>query len=437
MVLDLLLMTSLGFLGSFGHCASMCGPLTVALAVSRPGRQALAGTSSAQGLEQDPGGGSPGQRANPGMSHGLGFHFWLNLGRLLSYGLVGLTLGAVGEVLVASGQMAGLGSELRRGMATASGLLLIVLGLRQIAPQLLPSGFSAVPGWGSSWGQRYRDRLGRILVSLSLQEQRWTPLLLGLCWGLIPCGFLYIAQLRAAETGSWWTGGLLMLAFGLGTAPTMLGLGWIASHWSRERRSQLFRLGGWVTLATGGLLLLRSGDSHGGGLSAYGGLLLLMLALLARPLALLGQQRERPELGYLLPYRRGLGVGAFVLVLLHVAHVYSVNWDWNWQVLAFLLPRHRQSVALGLGALGLMLPAALTSFDRYQKGWPLWRPVHLLTLPALLLAVVHTLLIATAYRLPGSNQGSWWATGALGGAAGAVLLLRALYPPRSRDQREA
>lgn len=411
MVLDVLLMVSLGFLGSFGHCASMCGPLTVALAVSGPG--------NAQALGQ-----------------GLGFHLWLNLGRLLSYALVGLALGAVGEVLLASGQVAGLGSELRRGMAIATGLLLIAVGLRQIAPGLLPR-FAPISAVGAGWGQRYHDRLSRTLVSLSLQERRWTPLLLGLCWGLIPCGFLYIAQIRAAETGRWWAGALLMLAFGLGTAPTLLGLGWLASRWSSERRSQLFRLGGWVTLATGGLLLLRSGDGHGGGVSAYGSLMLLSLALVARPLAQLGQGWRLPGLAQLLPYRRGLGVGACLLALVHGVQIYSLNWDWNWQAVNFLIVQHRRGVGLGLGALGLLLPAALTSFDRYQQGWGLlWRRIHLLTLPALLLAVAHTLLIATAYRLPGTSQGSWWATGLLAGTALVVLVLRGLYPLRSRNAPE-
>ncbi|HEY9908043.1 MAG TPA: sulfite exporter TauE/SafE family protein, partial [Thermosynechococcaceae cyanobacterium] len=34
-MLDLLLVFTLGFLGSFGHCAGMCGPLTAAFALSQ------------------------------------------------------------------------------------------------------------------------------------------------------------------------------------------------------------------------------------------------------------------------------------------------------------------------------------------------------------------------------------------------------------------
>lgn len=413
MVLDLLLMVSLGFLGSFGHCASMCGPLAVAFSVSVGPTTAAPRSTLASSLR---------------------FHGLLNLGRISSYALVGMALGAVGELLVAGGQIVGVGSELRQAMAIATGLLLLGLGLKQVAPRWVSLGSGE--GVSLGWGRRYHDRLSRLLVSLSLREYRWTPFLLGLCWGLIPCGFLYIAQIRAAETGHWWQGGLMMLAFGLGTLPTMLGLGWIASRWSRDRRDQLFRLGGWITLVTGGVLLWRSGDSHGGGLSAYGSLVLLTLALVARPLAQLSHLGRWRWLGSLLPYRRGLGVGAFILACLHAGHIVTVNWGWNWQVVNFLIARHRQGVALGLGAWLLLVPPALTSLDRYQQGWGVvWRRIHCLSLPALALAVGHTILLASSvYGLPGSSQGSPGATLLLIALAAGVGLLRGWLPPRSVAQ---
>jgi sulfite exporter TauE/SafE len=51
-----------------------------------------------------------------------------------------------------------------------------------------------------------------------------------------------------------------MLAFGLGTVPMMLGVGVSTSVLSRDRRSQLRQLGGWVSLTIGLLLLLRTSD---------------------------------------------------------------------------------------------------------------------------------------------------------------------------------
>jgi sulfite exporter TauE/SafE len=48
--------------------------------------------------------------------------------------------------------------------------------------------------------------------------------LLGLCWGLIPCGLVYTVLMTAASTANALGGAMTMLAFGLGTLPAMLGL---------------------------------------------------------------------------------------------------------------------------------------------------------------------------------------------------------------------
>ena len=48
-------------------------------------------------------------------------------------------------------------------------------------------------------------------------------LLVGLCWGLLPCGLVYTLLLAAASTGSVPAGAAIMVAFGLGTLPSMVG----------------------------------------------------------------------------------------------------------------------------------------------------------------------------------------------------------------------
>jgi sulfite exporter TauE/SafE len=228
-VLDLLLIVALGFLGSFGHCMGMCGPLTVALALSQSDRH------------------------HPKTINAWQFQLLLNLGRVISYGLVGAALGGLGSIVVASGQLAGIGSNLRQLMAILTGSLLIWFGIGQIKPNLLPRLPFLHPVSGA-----LHNRLNLGMNRLSTQQQWWTPALLGGVWGLIPCGFLYTAQLKAVETGSLLAGAMTMLCFGLGTAPMMLGVGISASKVSADRRSQLFRLGGWVTLVIGILTLLRS-----------------------------------------------------------------------------------------------------------------------------------------------------------------------------------
>jgi len=56
-----------------------------------------------------------------------------------------------------------------------------------------------------------------------------TPITLGLLTGFFPCAPLMSAQLTAAASGSALNGALVMFAFGLGTAPLMLGFGTASS----------------------------------------------------------------------------------------------------------------------------------------------------------------------------------------------------------------
>lgn len=165
----------LGFAGS-AHCAGMCGPLALAL----------------------PAAGSGGGRLVAG-------RLLYNLGRLVTYGLLGLVFGVIGRSLA----LAGVQQWVAIGLGTF--LLVGVLFSKQL--------------WGSAWGGRLaawlRPSLGRLL-------RRGTPGALfgfGLLNGLLPCGLVYVACLGATALGSIRAGMAYMLVFGLGTVPMMLALG--------------------------------------------------------------------------------------------------------------------------------------------------------------------------------------------------------------------
>ncbi|WP_017713774.1 urease accessory protein UreH domain-containing protein [Prochlorothrix hollandica] len=389
-MLDLFLMVSLGFLGSFGHCLGMCGPLSLAFTLPQ-----------GQGTQ-------PPDRSQP-----LRFQLLLNLGRILSYGLVGAAIGWVGSVLLAGGQMAGIGSDLRRIMGWGTGGLLVWFGLGQVSPGLLPS----LPLLNPMAQGRLHDRLSRTMARLGQGSSVWTPLGLGLVWGFMPCGFLYAAQIKAADSGHWLQGAATMVAFGLGTTPTLVGVGVSAGLLSRDRRSQLFRMGGWITLIIGLLTLTRTGDTMAD-FSGHGALLCLGLALVARPLS--------PWWSWPLTYRRALGVGGFGLAVAHSLHRLEHSWQWNWRAVTFLLPQHQWAMGAGALALVLLAPAACTSFDRAQRILGhLWRRIHLLTLPAFLLAAVHALVLGSHYlgqlQVTGTNG---VAIALLGFLVTAVLGLR-------------
>jgi len=357
-VLDLLLIFTLGFLGSFGHCVGMCGPLTVAFALSQ-------------------------EDNNPGGINGWRFHFLLNIGRIVSYSLVGAALGGLGSAFIASGQLAGIGSGFRQVMAILTGVLLVWFGLGQIKPNWLPRLPLLHPLKGI-----VHNRLNSGMNELASKQRWWTPALLGSVWGFIPCGFLYAAQLKAVETGALFGGAVTMLCFGLGTAPMMLGVGVSASKISADKRSQLFSLGGWVTLAIGVLTLLRTDAMID--YTGHGALLLLMFALAARPLSVIWAAP--------LKYRRVIGVGAFVLSVAHTFHMLDHSLNWNLDAIAFMLPQHRFGISAGILSLFLLFPAAVTSRDRFQKNLgERWRKIHLLSVPALVFAVAHVILSGSNY----------------------------------------
>jgi uncharacterized protein len=352
-MLDILLIATVGFLGSFGHCVGMCGPLTVAFSLSNAGKNKLAS---------------------------FRFHLLLNLGRIVAYALVGAAIGGLGSVLIASGQMAGTGSGLRRAIAIITGTMLIWFGLRQIKPDLLPR----LP----LLHLISHDRISNAMTKISTQKSWWIPLALGLLWGLIPCGFLYAAQIKAAETGNPILGAATMFAFGIGTLPTMLGVGFFAGRFSADKRSQLFRAGGWVTVAIGIITLLRTDAMVD--ITGHASLLCLMLALIARPVSKFWPQ--------LLHYRRALGVGGFAIALAHTFHMLDHTLQWNFDALSFMLPQHQLGMLAGMLALLLMLPVVVTSCDRLQNYLgKQWRRIHLLTVPAFLLCAIHAVLIGSHY----------------------------------------
>jgi sulfite exporter TauE/SafE len=53
---------------------------------------------------------------------------------------------------------------------------------------------------------------------------------LGLMWGLVPCTLVYSVLPLALFAGGAWQGSAVMLVFGLGTLPHLVGFGWVLSR---------------------------------------------------------------------------------------------------------------------------------------------------------------------------------------------------------------
>src|SRR5208282_6463780 len=75
-------------------------------------------------------------------------------------------------------------------------------------------------------------------------------LALGLLWGWLPCGLVYSVLLAAAVAGGAAAGSAVMLAFGIGTLPSMLALSYAGAHVG-PRDGAIARLFGAVIVACG------------------------------------------------------------------------------------------------------------------------------------------------------------------------------------------
>ena len=209
-----------GFLGS-AHCVGMCGPL----ALSLPGDDRLPGRFL--------------------LDRGL-----YNLGRVLTYTLLGGLVGLVGRVV----SLAGVQQALSIGVGT---LMLLV----------------ALVPWVARQARRVEQApaafLRRVTAPMSTLYQSGGPaamLLIGLLNGLLPCGFVYAALGTAVTAGDVGPSLAFMAGFGLGTGPAMLGVSLLGRMAAASWQNRLRR---WAPVGLGlvGVLLIIRGLALGGMLS--------------------------------------------------------------------------------------------------------------------------------------------------------------------------
>jgi sulfite exporter TauE/SafE len=205
-----------GLLGSFGHCAAMCGPLVGSLALASGPlgpRRALAGQ--------------------------LAYH----AGRVTTYAAVGAVMGLTGSFVNVAGRLAGV----QQAVALAAGVLMVLLGLGSA-------------GLSTALKRLEARASGKVIALVRGVLEGGGPGRLyptGLALGLLPCGLSWTVFLGAAGTGSLPEGLLVALAFGLGTVPALLAIGVAGSAIGARARGALVRAGGILVALLGVLFLLR------------------------------------------------------------------------------------------------------------------------------------------------------------------------------------
>jgi sulfite exporter TauE/SafE len=140
----------------------------------------------------------------------LSSHLIINFGRITTYTILGLIFAGIVQGLTLRVPLAEIGFWVR----SLLGLVLIFLGLRILLNKSsLHSYFENNFIW-----LKAKKHLHKV-TNLNSPSSDYIK---GLLWGLIPCGLLYGVLIAAATTNNLWSGGLFMLAFGLGTLPSML-----------------------------------------------------------------------------------------------------------------------------------------------------------------------------------------------------------------------
>jgi sulfite exporter TauE/SafE len=174
-----------------------------------------------------------------------------NAGRIASYTIAGLAVGALGQGALA----------LRPGPA-AQQIALAAAGASMLLIALSLAGLTSVTRRLETAGTVIWRRLQPLSRHFLPADTFPKALGLGAVWGWLPCGLVYGALVTATATGSALEGGIVMLSFGAGTLPNVLALGIVAGKLQRLARKRPARFAVAGIVATAGLMALALSLHH-------------------------------------------------------------------------------------------------------------------------------------------------------------------------------
>jgi sulfite exporter TauE/SafE/copper chaperone CopZ len=159
-----------------------------------------------------------------------------NLGRVISYTVIGGTVGALGSVVSFSGTMKG-------AVQLLAGIFMIIMGLNML--NIFP------------WLRRLNPRIPKLLVKKlgPLRGRSNSPLYIGLLNGLMPCGPLQAMQLYALSTGSPVKGAISMFLFSIGTVPLMFLFGALGSLLNKKYTKKMMTVSAVLVIFLGVFML--------------------------------------------------------------------------------------------------------------------------------------------------------------------------------------
>jgi uncharacterized protein len=190
------------------------------------------------------GAGAPGPR-QPAMR----LHLAYSAGRIASYALAGALAGGAGGMLGWAGS-AVLGA---RGSAFGQSAFMLVASLMLIVLGLYLSGLAPAVRHVETLGAGLWRRLQPIARPLLPAGTVPRAAALGAIWGFLPCGLVYAMLATAMATGSPAHGAAVLAAFGLGTLPNLLAVGFWLSRFRTIVRSPRARMAAGFAVCVFGL----------------------------------------------------------------------------------------------------------------------------------------------------------------------------------------
>lgn len=191
------------------HCVAMCGGINISQCVPKKQESSAAESKFAA--------------ISPGILY--------NLGRVISYTVIGGIVGALGSVISFSGTAKGF-------VMLIAGVFMVIMGLNML--NIFP------------WLRKLNPRMPKVFASkINKQKKSKSPLYIGLLNGLMPCGPLQAMQIYALSTGSPVKGALSMFLFSLGTVPLMFGLGALSTLVTKKFSSRMIAVSAALVIVLG------------------------------------------------------------------------------------------------------------------------------------------------------------------------------------------
>jgi len=182
------------------HCVGMCGGIMLSQSLSKKSKNRF-------------------EAIQPALLY--------NIGRVISYTILGGLIGALGSVFTLS-------IAAKAAVQIFAGAFMIIMGLNM-------AGFSAF--------RKFQIKLPQF--ACKAKSKSGSPLIVGLLNGLMPCGPLQTMQLFALGTGSAAKGALAMFVFSIGTVPLMLTFGALSGLLSKGYTKKILKFSGVLIIVLG------------------------------------------------------------------------------------------------------------------------------------------------------------------------------------------